>query len=153
MTQFLLGKSKDDSLRKDEYDTVLIESTTTDLEKHVYLTLSTGKDNNRSQKELANLNNCSPRIIGATIQSLRRKGYPICSSRKGESYGYYKPANLDEFNEYQSMMWSNITEMLKTYRIQQFNAYGLQNGSQLPTTLKKIKSFLKLRDVKRYLND
>lgn len=153
MNKYFLGKSADTDLKPNEFDTIFIMANTTKFQQRLLNVLPKGQSDARSQKELAALLKCDPRTIASEIQALRRAGNPICSYRKGAHYGYCLPENQQEFDEYMRMLRNSWREMLKTYRMQQFNAYGLSKGNSLPITAQKFKDYIALKDVKEHLND
>lgn len=76
--------------------------------------LSTGAQNARTGKDLANYFNCDVRTITEQIERERRAGQPICANVRGENAGYFLAANADELQQYCDRLHHRAAELYKT---------------------------------------
>lgn len=61
-----------------------------------------GRSSALTAGQLADLLEVKPRTVTRYIESLRRRGVPICGSSDGDNGGYYRPANVGELAVYLS---------------------------------------------------
>lgn len=63
---------------------------------------------------MARLFNCDIRAITARIEKERREGAPICATSRGETPGYYLPADDQELLDYCDRLKARAIELFKT---------------------------------------
>lgn len=76
--------------------------------------LSTGSQNARTGRELAQYFNCDVRTITEQIERERRAGQPICANPTGENAGYFLAANAEELQRYCDRLHHRASELYKT---------------------------------------
>ena len=76
--------------------------------------LYTGSENARTGRELARLFNCDIRAITARIEKERREGAPICATSRGDTPGYYLPADDQELLDYCDRLKGRAVELFRT---------------------------------------
>lgn len=80
----------------------------------IYELLTEGEDNARTARHLADLLGCSQRDITKQIERERRAGYPICSSCRSETPGYYLPVNDKDLEQYCNSLKRRAIQIFKT---------------------------------------
>ena len=80
----------------------------------IFKLLAEGEEHARTAKELAEMLNCSRRDITKQIEKERRAGYPICSSCRSDTPGYYIPIDEKDLSLYCDSLKRRAIEIFKT---------------------------------------
>ena len=80
----------------------------------IYEMLSTGRENARTARELAQMTGTDRRAVSLIVERERRAGRPICATCDGTTPGYYIAADRGEMQEYCDSLRHREREIAKT---------------------------------------
>lgn len=82
----------------------------------IFELLSTGRENARTARDLANITGLPRRGISLLVERERRAGKPICATCDGNMPGYYIPADRNDMQQYCDSLRHREREIAKTRR-------------------------------------
>ena len=80
----------------------------------IYEMLSTGAENARTARDLAQMAGVNRRAVSLLVERERRAGKPICATCDGAAPGYYIPADQTEMADYCQSLRHREQEIAKT---------------------------------------
>ena len=80
----------------------------------IFELLSTGRDNARTARDLAQMTGFDRRSVSHLVECERRAGKPICATCEGNAPGYFIPADRDEMQAYCDSLRHREREIAKT---------------------------------------
>lgn len=80
----------------------------------IFEMLSTGRENARTARDLAQMTGTDRRSISLLVERERRAGKPICATCDGKTPGYYIAANQIEMMAYCESLRHREREIAKT---------------------------------------
>lgn len=80
----------------------------------IFEMLSTGKENARTARELAQLTGIDRRGVSLLVERERREGKPICATSDGTAPGYYIPVDREDMARYCDRLLHREREIAKT---------------------------------------
>lgn len=80
----------------------------------IFELLSTGRENARTARELAQMTGTDRRAVSLIVERERRAGKPICATCDGNAPGYFIPADRDEMQDYCDSLRHREREIAKT---------------------------------------
>lgn len=80
----------------------------------IYEMLSTGAENARTARDLAQMAGLNRRAVSLLVERERRAGKPICATCDGTAPGYYIAADREEMQAYCDSLYHREREIAKT---------------------------------------
>lgn len=80
----------------------------------IYEMLSTGAENARTARDLAQMAGLNRRAISLLVERERRAGKPICATCDGTAPGYFIAADREEMQAYCDSLYHREREIAKT---------------------------------------